>query len=143
MPTLASVSGHPSVALSFGGFLRSRAFHLDRSELGSEDGCPLHSRFVYISAPSPNIVPAYKGEFLIPSSRIQDSPDSPVSSLLPPYPLTLSAVYPALAKDCRASTSARRFYQKGSAINRLVVTWSLLSHLPRVSPLASFQPAIL
>ncbi|KAG0694954.1 hypothetical protein GWK47_027083 [Chionoecetes opilio] len=133
---------NPSVAIKLRWLSEvNGAFHLDRDQAGVKMAA-ITSRFVYISRHRPDIVTSVtKGEFLSLPLEIQDSPDKPRK--FPTYLLTRYPVCsdPALAKELPGVYSARRFYQKGSAINRLVVTWSL-PQPPPPSVAFSFLPSL-
>ncbi|KAG0725559.1 hypothetical protein GWK47_038423 [Chionoecetes opilio] len=121
---------NPSVAIKLRWLSEvNGAFHLDRDQAEVKMAA-ITSRFVYISRHRPDIV-----------TSIQDSPDKPRK--FPTYLLTRYPVCsdPALAKELPGVYSARRFYQKGSAINRLVVTWSL-PQPPPPSVAFSFLPSL-
>ncbi|MPC54288.1 hypothetical protein E2C01_048198 [Portunus trituberculatus] len=74
-------------------------------------------------------------------SEIQDSPEQPrkfPTYLITRYPVCTDA---ALAKELPGIYTARRFYQNGTPINRLVVTWSL-PQPPPPSIAFSFLPCL-
>ncbi|KAG0713044.1 hypothetical protein GWK47_017095 [Chionoecetes opilio] len=133
---------NPSVAIKLRWLSEvNGAFHLDRDQAEVKMAA-ITSRFVYISHHRPDIVTSVtNGEFLSLPLEIQDSPDRPRK--FPTYLLTRYPVCsdPALAKELPGVYSARRFYQKGSAINRLVVTWSL-PQPPPPSVAFSFLPSL-
>lgn len=119
----------------------NRAFRLDRN-LAEVKMAAITSRFVYISRRRSDIVGSVtKGEILYLSLEIQDTPERPRK--FPTYLITRYPVYtdPALAKELQGIYTARRFYQNGTPINRLVVTWSL-PHPPPLSIAFSFLPCL-
>lgn len=84
------------------------------------------STFVYISRKRHDIVQrVVTGEFLALKLQIVDSPERPrklPSYLVTRYPVEVD---PSLAKELQGVYSARRFYQEGKPLNRLVITWCL------------------
>lgn len=89
------------------------------------------SRYVYVSRKRLDIVKsAEQGDFLAISLVRQDSPERPRK--LPTYLVTRYpvGVDPSLSKEMDGVYTARRFYQDGKPINRIVVTWSLLDPPP-------------
>lgn len=119
----------------------TRAFHLDRDQAEVKMSA-ITSSFVYISRHRSDIVDSVtKGEFLSLSLETQDSPERPrkfPTYLLTRYPVSCD---PALAKEMSGIYTARRFYQDGAPINRLVVTWSL-PQPPPPSVAFSFLPCL-
>lgn len=101
----------------------NRVFSLDRQSAEVKMSA-VSSRFVYFSRRRRGIVKKIKnGEFL--SLRL-DEQDLPVrnskypSFLLTRYP---ECVDPSLAKEIPGLYSARRFFQNGEPINRIVIVW--------------------
>lgn len=119
----------------------TRTFHLDR-DLAEVKMAAITSRFVYISRSRSDIVDSVtKGEIVSLFLEIQDSPERPrkyPTYLITRYPVCTD---PALAKELPGIYTARRFYQNGTPINRLVVTWSL-PHPPPHSIAFSFLPCL-
>ena len=100
------------------------------------------SRFVYVSRKRPDIVTsAVEGKFIALRLTPQDSPERPrklPSYLITRYPV---GVDPALSISMKGIHSARRFYQDGQPISRIVVTWTLQDP-PPTSIAFSFLPCL-
>ncbi|XP_045127728.1 uncharacterized protein LOC123514145 [Portunus trituberculatus] len=100
------------------------------------------SRFVNISRKRPDIVQrVMAGEFLALPLVEQDSPERPrkfPSYLITRYPVEVN---PSLSKELPGVYSARRFYQNGKPLNRIIVTWSLLEQPPQTFDF-SFLPSL-
>ncbi|XP_050689903.1 uncharacterized protein LOC126982121 [Eriocheir sinensis] len=114
----------------------TRNFQLDRDQAEVKMAA-ITSRFVYVSRRRTDVIDSVtSGEFLSLTLELQDSPERPrkfPTYLLARYPVCAD---PALAKELPGIYSARRFYQNGSPLPRLVVTWSLPEPLP---PSVSFS----
>ena len=106
------------------------AFRLDR-EKAEVKMSAVTSRFVYISRCRRDIIDRVTGgEFLSLHLDIQDSIDRPrkfPTYLITRYPVDVD---PSLAKELPGVYTVRRFRQNGTPINRLVITWSLLTPPP-------------
>ena len=112
------------------------AFRLDR-ELAEVKMSAATSRFVYISRCRKDILDSVMGgEFSSVQLDIQDSSERTrkfPTYLITRYPVDVD---PSLAKELPGVHTVRRFRQHGTPINRLVITWSLLSPPP---PLYDFS----
>ncbi|KAK3890016.1 hypothetical protein Pcinc_006013 [Petrolisthes cinctipes] len=102
----------------------NRAFQLQR-ELAEVKMAAVTSRFVYISRKRQDIIDRVKaGEFLSLPLIVEDSPERPrkfPSYILTRFPIDVD---PKLAKGYPGVYFARRFFQDGSPISRIVVVWS-------------------
>ena len=103
------------------------AFRLDR-ELAEVKMSAATSRFVYISRRRKDILDSVMGgEFSSVQLDIQDWSERTrkfPTYLITRYPVDVD---PSLAKELPGVHTVRRFRQYGTPINRLVITWSLLS----------------
>ncbi|XP_050709611.1 uncharacterized protein LOC126994325 [Eriocheir sinensis] len=119
----------------------TRNFQLDRDQAEVKMAA-ITSRFVYVSRRRTDVIDSVtSGEFLSLTLELQDSPERPrkfPTYLLARYPVCAD---PALAKELPGIYSARRFYQNGSPLPRLVVTWSL-PEPPPPSVSFSFLPCL-
>ena len=101
-----------------------KAFQLQR-DLAEVKMAAVTSRFVYVSRQRTDILARVQtGEFLSLPLVPHDSPERPrklPSFILTRYPVE---VEPSLAKDYPGVYSARRFFQDGSPIPRIVIVWS-------------------
>ena len=101
----------------------NRAFNLDRQAAVVKMSA-VSSRFVYVSRQRMDIVEKVTaGEFLSLRLDVQDSPVR--NAKLPSYLLTRypECLDPSLAKEHPGVYSARRFFQNGKPINRIVIVW--------------------
>ena len=108
----------------------NRAYQLERTRAEVKMSA-VTSRFVYVSRKRMDIVnSAEQGEFLAVKLVRQDSPERPRK--LPTYLITRYpvGVDPSLSKEMDGVYTARRFYQDGKPINRIVVTWTPLDEPP-------------
>ena len=116
-------------------------FRLDR-ELAEVKMSAVTSRFVYISRRRKDILDSVMGgEFPSLQLDIQDSIERTrkfPTYLITRYPVDVD---PSLAKELPGVHTVRRFRQYGTPINRVVITWSLLTS-PPPSYSFSFLPCL-